>query len=327
MSRKARIIGTGSSIPEKVLTNKDLEKMVDTSDEWITTRTGIKERRIAPEGVNTSTLAIEASKKALEMAGVKAEELDMIICNTISPDQPLPSTSCFIQTALGAKNCAAFDLSAACSGFLFGLCTAEQFIITGKYKKILVIGVELLSRWVDWQDRTTCIIFADGAGAAVVIPSENERGIIASSIHTDGNFADYLYIPAGGTKFVSSHKTIDERLHYIKMRGNELFKVAIRYMESVAREVLESANVKIEDIDLFIPHQANQRISVAVAERLNVPMNKVYSNIDRIGNTSSASIPIALDEVNRANKIKEGDLILLASFGAGVTYAGTIIRW
>jgi len=261
------------------------------------------------------------------MAGVKAEELDMIICNTISPDQPLPSTSCFIQTALGAKNCAAFDLSAACSGFLFGLCTAEQFIITGKYKKILVIGVELLSRWVDWQDRTTCIIFADGAGAAVVIPSENERGIIASSIHTDGNFADYLYIPAGGTKFVSSHKTIDERLHYIKMRGNELFKVAIRYMESVAREVLESANVKIEDIDLFIPHQANQRISVAVAERLNVPMNKVYSNIDRIGNTSSASIPIALDEVNRANKIKEGDLILLASFGAGVTYAGTIIRW
>lgn len=327
MRLKARIIGTGSSIPEKVLTNKDLEKMVDTSDEWITTRTGIKERRIAPEGINTSTLAIEASKKALEMAGVKAEELDMIICNTISPDQPLPSTSCFIQTALGAKNCAAFDLSAACSGFLFGLCTAEQFIITGKYKRILVIGVELLSRWVDWQDRTTCIIFADGAGAAVVVPSENDRGIIASSIHTDGNFADYLYIPAGGTKFVTSHKTIDERLHYIKMRGNELFKVAIRYMESVAREVLDSANIKIEDIDLFIPHQANQRISVAVAERLNVPMSKVYSNIDRIGNTSSASIPIALDEVNRANKIKEGDLILLASFGAGVTYAGTIIRW
>ncbi len=327
MKVKARIIGTGSSIPEKVLTNKDLEKMVDTSDEWITTRTGIKERRIAPEGINTSTLAIEASKKALEMAGVKAEELDMIICNTISPDQPLPSTSCFIQTALGAKNCAAFDLSAACSGFLFGLCTAEQFIITGKYKRILVIGVELLSRWVDWQDRTTCIIFADGAGAAVVVPSENDRGIIASSIHTDGNFADYLYIPAGGTKFVTSHKTIDERLHYIKMRGNELFKVAIRYMESVAREVLNSANIRIEDIDLFIPHQANQRISVAVAERLNVPMSKVYSNIDRIGNTSSASIPIALDEVNRANKIKEGDLILLASFGAGVTYAGTIIRW
>lgn len=327
MKVKARIVGTGSSIPEKVLTNKDLEKMVDTSDEWITTRTGIKERRIAPEGINTSTLAIEASKKALEMAGVKAEELDMIICNTISPDQPLPSTSCFIQTALGAKNCAAFDLSAACSGFLFGLCTAEQFIITGKYKRILVIGVELLSRWVDWQDRTTCIIFADGAGAAVVVPSENDRGIIASSIHTDGNFADYLYIPAGGTKFVTSYKTIDERLHYIKMRGNELFKVAIRYMESVAREVLNSANVRIEDIDLFIPHQANQRISVAVAERLNVPMSKVYSNIDRIGNTSSASIPIALDEVNRTNKIKERDLILLASFGAGVTYAGTIIRW
>lgn len=327
MSLRARIVGTGSFLPEKILTNNDLEKMVDTSDEWITTRTGIKERRIAQEGINTSTMAIEASRRALEMANIKPEELDMIICNTISPDQPLPSTSCFIQTALGAKHCAAFDLSAACSGFLFGLSTAEQFILTKKYKKILVIGVELLSRWVDWQDRTTCIIFADGAGAAVVVPSEDDRGIIASSIHTDGTFADYLYIPAGGTKFVTSHKTIDERLHYIKMRGNELFKVAIRYMESVAREVLEIANIKIEDINLFIPHQANQRISVAVAERLNVPMEKVYSNIDRIGNTSSASIPIALDEVNRANKIKDGDLILLASFGAGVTYAGTIIRW
>jgi len=327
MMARAMIVGTGRSVPDKVLTNKDLEKMVDTSDEWITTRTGIKERRLVRDGVYTSMLAIDASRKALEMADVKPQELDLIICATISPDQALPSTAAFIQAGLGANTCGAFDLAAACSGFLYGITVAEQFIKTGKYKKILVIGVEILSKVLDWEDRTTCILFADGAGAAVLVPSNDDRGIIHTVLHIDGTYADYLYIPGGGTRYSISHETIANKMHYVKMRGNELFKLATRFMEGVSREILEYTKVSIDDIKYFIPHQANQRISVAVAERLNLPMEKLYSNIERIGNTSSASIPIALDELNRDGKLCPNDLILCAAFGAGVTWAGALIKW
>ncbi|OGF62263.1 MAG: 3-oxoacyl-ACP synthase [Candidatus Fischerbacteria bacterium RBG_13_37_8] len=325
--KRARIVGTGSYVPDKILTNQDLEKIVDTSDEWITTRTGIKERRIAPEGVYTSILAMEAAKKALEQAEVSPKELDLIICSTISPDQPLPSTAAFIQHGLGANTCGAFDMAAACSGFLYGITVAEQFILTGKYKRILVIGVELLSRVMDWEDRATCILFADGAGAAVIMPSEDDRGIVHTIMHIDGAFTDYLHIPGGGMRYVSSHETLNNKMHFVKMRGNELFKVATRFMENVSREIMEQTKISIDDIKYFIPHQANQRISIAVAERLGLPMEKLYSNIDRIGNTSSASIPIALDELNRAYKLDKGDLILLASFGAGVTWAGVLLKW
>ncbi len=327
MVSRAKIVGTGRSIPDRVLTNADLEKLVDTSDEWITARTGIKERRLVKEGVYTSMLAIDASKKALDMAGIKASELDLIICATISPDQTLPSTAAFIQAGLGANSCAAFDLAAACSGFLYGLSVAEQFIKTEKYNKILVIGVEILSKVIDWEDRTTCILFADGAGAAVLVPSYDERGILDTIMHIDGNYADYLYIPGGGTRYSISNETIANKMHYVKMRGNELFKIATRFMESVSREILENTKVDISEIKYFIPHQANQRISIAVAERLNLPIEKLYSNIERIGNTSSASIPIALDELNREGKINPNDLLLLAAFGAGVTWAGALIRW
>lgn len=327
MTRRARIAGTGRSVPDRLLTNKDLEKMVDTSDEWITTRTGIKERRLVKDGVYTSMLAIDASKKALEMAGVKPQELDLIICATISPDQALPSTSAFIQAGLGANTCGAFDLAAACSGFLYGITIAEQFIETGKYNKILVIGVEILSKVLDWEDRTTCILFADGAGAAVLVPSDDGRGILHTIMHIDGNYADYLYIPGGGTRYSISYETIANKMHYVKMRGNELFKIATRFMGNVSREILDQAKVDISEIKYFVPHQANQRISMAVAERLNLPMEKLYSNIERIGNTSSASIPIALDELNRDGKLSPNDLILCAAFGAGVTWAGALIRW
>jgi 3-oxoacyl-[acyl-carrier-protein] synthase III len=328
MSIRAMIAGTGSAIPEKILTNKDLEKMVDTTDEWITTRSGIKERHIAPEGVYTSTLAIEASKKALDMAGIKPEELDLIICATVTPDQPLPATMSFVQTGLGAKSATGYDIHAACSGFLFGLSMVEQIIRSGKHKKVLLVGAELLSRIVDWTDRATCILLADAAGAVVVVPTEEDRGILQAITHVDGSMIDLLHIPAPGIRIAYGDKRIEEeRLNYVKMRGNELFKVATRYMEAVSREVLEQANIGIDDIALFIPHQANQRISLAVAERLKLPLEKMYTNIDRIGNTSAASIPVALDEVVRAGKIKRNDLVLIASFGAGVTWGGILIRW
>ena len=328
MSKRAMIVGTGSAVPDKILTNQDLEKMVDTTDEWITTRTGIKERHIAPEGIFTSTLGIEASQKALEMAKIKPQELDLIICSTVFPDQPLPATASFIQVGLGAMNAAGYDIAAACSGFLFGLTTAEQFLLSGKYKKILVVGAEILTRSTDWEDRASCILFGDGAGAFVLVPTDEDRGILHSVMHVDGSFIDVLNIPAPGTRIPCGNDKIAEgRLNFIKMKGNELFKIATRCMETVSREVLQQAHISIDDITLFIPHQANQRISLAVAERLKVPMEKVYSNIARIGNTSSASIPIAVDELNRAGRLKPGDLLLFAAFGAGVTWGGTLVRW
>lgn len=323
----AAILGTGTALPEKVITNADIEKVVDTSDDWITARTGIKERRQAAPGETTSTLSIQASQKALKMAGLAPEDLDLIICSTISPDMPLPATAAFIQKGLGAPACCAFDLAAACSGFLFGMTVAEQFIQTGHSKYVLVIGAELLSRYLDYQDRATCVIFGDGVAAGVLGPALPPSGILAAEMHTNGAFADHLYIPAGGAAKPASCETVQAREHYIKMRGNELFKVAVRCLEEVSRRVLEKAKVYPQQIDLFIPHQANQRITDAVRDRLGVNPDKVYSNISRVGNTSSASIPICLDECVRTGRIKKGDLILMAAFGAGVTWGAVLMRW
>ena len=323
----ASIWGIGQALPERVITNADLEKMVSTSDEWITTRTGIKERRQAGPHQTTSSLSIQAARQALEMAGLTPKDLDLIICSTISPDMPLPATAAFIQSGLGAPSCCAFDLAAACSGFLFGMTVAEQFIATGKARHVLVVGAELLSRYIDYSDRATCVIFGDGVAAGVLGPATAPSGILATEMHTDGAFADHLYIPAGGTRKPATCETVKKREHYIKMRGNELFKVAVRSMEDVSRRVIEKAGVCASDIDLFIPHQANQRIADAVRVRLNVPAEKVYSNISHIGNTSSASIPICLDECVRGGRIQKGDLILMASFGAGVTWGAVLMRW
>jgi 3-oxoacyl-[acyl-carrier-protein] synthase III len=323
----AGILGTGVALPEKVITNQDLEKLVETSDAWIRSRTGIQERRQAAPDESTSKLSVQAARKALEMAGLEPRDLELIICSTISPDMPLPSTAAFIQRQLGAPSCCSFDLAAACSGFLFGMTVAEQFIKTGKARYVLVIGAELLSRYLDYSDRATCVIFGDGVAAGVLGATEPPTGILATEMHTEGAFAEQLYIPAGGTVKPASTETVQNREHYIKMRGNELFKVAVRNLEEVSRRVLEQANVSADDLALFIPHQANQRITDAVRERLGLDPAKVYSNISRVGNTSSASIPICLDECVRSGRIQKGDLVLMSAFGAGVTWGSVLMRW
>jgi len=327
MDSKAGILGIGSSLPKKVVTNFDLEKMVDTSDEWIRTRTGIRERRIAEEGEYLSTFMTEAARKALLRAELEPKDIDIIICATVTPDHPLPATACFVQANLGAKKAAAFDISAACSGFIYGLSIGEKFIHSGEAERVLVIAGEVLSRVIDWTDRSTCVIIADGAGAAVLGRVPEPRGILATKLRSDGEFADFLLIPAGGTKMPASHETIEKRLHFVKMRGNELFKVAVRAMADIALEVLEEAGVKKEEVSVLIPHQANQRITDAVASRLKIPREKVYSNIAWTGNTSSGSIPIALNELIEQGRLKEGDLVLLTAFGGGVTWAASLIRW
>ncbi len=323
----AGVLGTGSALPEKVISNADLEKLVETSDQWITERTGIRERRQAAPNETTSTLSAQASRRALERAGIKPTDLDLIICSTISPDMPLPSTASLIQRELGAHGCCAFDLAAACSGFLFGMTVAEQFIRNGASKYVLVIGAELLSRYLDYSDRTTCVIFGDGVAAAVFGPVDPPSGILAHELHTEGQYAEHLFIPAGGTALPASCQTVQQGAHFIKMRGNELFKVAVRSLEDVSRQVMKKAGVTAEDLDLFIPHQANQRITEAIRERLGVCSEKVYSNICRIGNTSSASIPICLDECVQSGRLKRGNLVLMSAFGAGVTWGAVLMRW
>ena len=289
--KTAIIAGTGCSLPEKVLTNQDLEKIVDTSDEWITTRTGIKERRIAGEGEPVSKFAIEASRRALENAGIDASAIDMIICATVTPDRLIPATACFIQKRLGAAKAAAFDIQAGCSGFLYALQLARMGVMTGEYNNVLVIGAELLSKYLDWQDRATCVIFADGAGAVIVSPGESPRGILATALHTDGEMADFITITAGGTEKPTTVETVQNREHLIKMRGNETFKIAVRAIEEVSREVLAREGLEAKDVDVFVPHQANQRIIDAVGSRLGIDSAKCYVNIERVGNTSAASIP------------------------------------
>lgn len=324
---RARIIGTGSAVPDKVLTNFDLEKMVDTSDEWITTRTGIKERRIAGEGEYTSTFATRAAERALEMAGIKADELDLVIVGTVTPDFPFPATSCLVQNNIKAVNAAAFDVTAACSGFLYGLSVAEKFIRTGTVKKALVIGAEVLSRIIDWSDRNTCLLFGDGAGAVVVEACEGDNGVLSTHIHSDGSFWELLYLPACGSRNPATQKAVDDRLVYLTMQGNEVFKLAVRAMGEVAHEALSASGMTPADIDLFIPHQANRRIIDAIGKRLGLAEDRVFVNLDRYGNTSAASIPIALDEANRSSRIKEGDIVLFDAFGGGLTWGAALMRW
>jgi 3-oxoacyl-[acyl-carrier-protein] synthase-3 len=324
---RSRITGTGSYTPENVLTNFDLEKKVDTTDEWITERTGIKERRTVGDSETTSDLCLEASKRALQAADVKPADIELIIVATMSGDMPMPSTAALLQKKLHAKNAAAFDLNAACSGFLFGLSTADNFIKAGTYKKILLVGADVMSKFIDWQDRSTCVLFGDGAGAVVLESSRGARGVISTHLFTDGNLWDFICLPGGGSQNPPSAKTIKDRLHFVKMKGNETFKVAVRTLEKLVIDTLKLNNLKPSELAMLIPHQANLRIIKATAERLNLPMDKVAVNLDRYGNTSSASIPIALDEVVREGRIKKDDYILLEAFGAGLTWASALIKW
>lgn len=323
----ARITGTGSAVPEKVLTNADLEKMVDTSDEWITTRTGIKERRIAGEGEFTSTFATAAAEKALAKAGVSAEELDLIVVATITPDFPFPSTACLVQKNLNATKAAAFDISAACSGFLFAISVVEKFIKTGSVAKALVIGAETLTRITDWTDRNSCVLFGDGAGAIILEAGSGDAGILSTHVHSDGTYWELLHQPACGSRNPADSRVLDERLTFIRMQGNEVFKLAVRAMEDAANEALAANNLATTDIDLFISHQANRRIIDAIGKRLKLNQDQVFINLERFGNTSAASIPIALDEANRLGRIKDGDVVLLDSFGGGLTWASVLMRW
>ncbi|HBA90199.1 MAG TPA: 3-oxoacyl-ACP synthase [Geobacter sp.] len=324
---RPRITGTGSALPEKVRTNFDLEKMVDTSDEWIVARTGIRERRIASEGEYTSTFATLAAQRALEAAGVCAEEIDLIVVGTLTPDFPFPATACIVQQNLKAVNATCFDLSAACSGFIYALATAEKFIVSGSVKKALVIGAEVLSRIVDWTDRNTCLLFGDGAGAVVLEAVEGENGILSSHMHSDGNYWEILYQKGAGSRYPATHQNVDDRMVFLSMQGNEVFKLAVRAMGEVALEALQANGLTSDDVSLFIPHQANQRIVDSVGKRLGIGGDRVYVNLDRYGNTSAASIPIALDEAVRAGRLKEGDILLLDAFGGGLTWGASLIRW
>ena len=327
LNHRAGILGTGHSYPEGILTNEELETIVETSDEWITTRTGIKQRRKAAPHEYTSMFAVRAARQAIERARLDPADIDLLLCATVTPDQILPSTGCIVQAELGANNAAAMDIVAACSGFLYGVSLADSMIKTGQVRHVVVVGAEILTQYVDYTDRQTCVLFGDGAGAAVLGPVENGRGILASKIKSDGRYEEQLFSPGGGTRRKPTAETLAAGDHYFKMKGNELFKVAVRSMAEISREVLEQAGVKSDDISLFIPHQANQRITEAVADRLNVDMSRVYSNIAVHGNTSSASIPIALDECVEAGRIKEGDLVLMASFGGGATWGAVLMRW
>jgi 3-oxoacyl-[acyl-carrier-protein] synthase III len=323
---KALIAGTGSYAPSRVLTNTDLEQMVATSDEWVRERTGICERRIAATGEACSDLAVQAGKRALAAAGVAATDLDMILVATCTGDFPLPATACLVQHQLGATKAGACDISAACCGFVYALSVADAYVKTGM-RHVLVIGSEVMSAITDWTDRNTCVLFGDGAGAVVLSASNGERGILSTDLRSDGTLCELIMVPGGGSRTPPSEKVITERLHYIKMKGNETFKVAVRTLEEIARATLSSNHVRVEDLDLYVPHQANVRILKAVMERLGLPIEKVLLNLDRYGNTSAASIPIALDEAVREGRIKEGSLVMLGAFGAGLTWASAMIRW
>jgi len=324
---RAAITGLGSAVPDRLLTNADLEKFLDTSDEWITTRTGIRERRVVADGQCTADLGAEAARKALAEAGVEPSQLDLIICATVTPDMVFPATACFIQSALGATDVPAFDISAACSGFLYGLAIASQFIETGTYNKILVIGAEALSRFADYTDRTSCILFGDGAGAAVLEPTgEPGKGILYSVLHADGGGWDFIHVPAGGAREPASEASVRARRHFIKMRGRDVYKFAVEKMQWLLGECMAKCNLTPDDVSLVIPHQVNSRIIASATERQNFPPEKVYMNIDRFGNTSAASIPLAMDEARRKGLIGPGSVLLLVAFGAGLTWAGTVVK-
>ena len=325
--RSAALIGTGSYLPDNVLTNFDLEKMVDTSNEWIMKRTGISERRIADKEMATSDLSIHAARRAIKSAKIDPLEIDMIIVSTSTPDSAFPSTACSVQNGIGAKNSYGFDLAAACSGFVYGLDLADGMIKSSRYDTILVVGAEIFSRIIDWEDKSTCVLFGDAAGAAIIQVSE-EPGIIASYCGADGAYADadLLGVPAGGSRMPASATTVDLKLHTIKMRGQEVFKLGVRIMPEAAQKVLDTAGVSIDQVDLVIPHQANSRIIEAVGDRIGIDPEKIYVNVNQYGNTSAASVIVALDEAIREEHAKVGDLILLTVFGAGLTWGSTLIR-
>ncbi len=325
--RGVTITGTGMYVPDRVLTNDDLAKMVDTTDEWVVERTGIRERRIAAPDQASSDLALIACQRALAMAGVDAGEVDHVILATTTPDRILPSCACTLQRKLGAGKAAAYDMFAACTGFVFGLGMAQGLIASGIAEKILVVGVETLSRIVDYSDRNTCVLFGDGAGAAVLQPCENGDGLLAVDMHSDGELGEVLEVPAGISRNPANADTVARGEHFIHMQGKKLFPFAVRSMEDSMRRCLDQAGMAAADVDLFIPHQANLRIIEAVRERLGLPDEKVYVNIDRYGNTSSASIPIALDEVVRAGRLKKGDRLAFAAFGGGATWGASVMRW
>jgi len=325
--RSVGITGIGAAVPERVLTNAELETMMDTSDEWIRTRTGIRERRIAGPGEASSDYAIRAARRAMAMAQVKPEQIDLIIVGTFTPDRPLPSTACLVQAALGASRAAAFDLAAACPGWLYGLVMAQQSIATGLYQCALVIGVEMMSRVVDWEDRSTCVLFGDGAGAAVLQPVSPGRGLLASVLGSDGQGAEHLMIPAGGSRLPASAETLAGRQGFVRMNGPEVYRFAVRVMNEVVQQVLEKAGLEPEQIDLLVPHQANIRIIESAMKRLGLGPDRVVINVDRYGNTSSASIPLALWEAVEAGRVRDGQNLVLVSFGAGLTWGAVALRW
>ena len=323
---QAGILGLGCYLPPRKLTNKDLEKIVDTTDEWIMTRTGIRERRVAPKECASSDLGTEAAKLAIKDAGLKPEDIDLIITATVTGDMAFPSTSCVIQDKIGARNAAAFDINAACSGFVFGIVTAKQFVDSGLYRNVLVIGSEKMTSLVDWTDRSTCVLFGDGAGACV-IGKTKDRKIVSYFIGCDGSGGNLLKLPAGGSRMPATEETVKNKLHFLKMEGNEVFKLAVKVMADAANKAITKAGLLCNEIDLLIPHQANIRILMAVAKKMGLPEEKIFMNIEKYGNMSSASTAVALAEVNKEGRVKKGDHVVLVAFGAGLTYGAVVIKW
>ena len=326
MSHPVGIEGLGFYLPSKVLTNQDLEKIVETTDEWIRTRTGISQRRIAAEGENTSDLAVGAARAALEDAGLKSSDLDMILVATMTPDMPCPATSCIVQAKLGAPQAAATDVAAACSGFVYGLVIGQQFVASGTYRHVLVVGAEVLSRVVDWTDRSTCVLFGDGAGAAI-LGSTTQGQLLSTYLGSDGTKSDLLKVPGGGVSQPASHQSVDNRAHFLKMNGTEVFKHAVREMSNAWLKAVEKAGITPEQIACVIPHQANIRIIEAVVERAGLPLEKVYLNVSRYGNMSAASTIVALCEAVKEGRVKKGDYLLLVAFGAGLTWGSCVLKW
>src|SRR6266446_4005546 len=327
VGRTCSITGVGSYVPEKILTNADLEKMVETSDEWITSRTGIQERRLAAKDEFTSDLAAKAAQRAMKMAGVTGEQIDLIIVATITPDMPFPSTACLVQQKIGARKAAAFDLEAACSGFIYGLEVAQQFIMSRTYDTVLVIGAEKLSSIVDWQDRNTCVLFGDGAGAAILQNRPNAHGLLTAVMGADGEKSDLLFMPGGGSRCPATAASVSSRLHYLRMEGKETFKNAVQAMQTAAEEALRRCEIDISRVKCVIPHQANRRIIDVLGERLGAKPEQLFVNLHKYGNTSAASVAIALDEAVQSGRIHRGDLILLVVFGAGLTWGAAVIEW
>ncbi len=324
-SSRIGIIGLGMHVPDKVLTNFDLEKMVDTSDDWIQSRTGIRERHVAPPGTTTSDIAYEAGLNALKSAKLSPKDLELIIVATTTPDMLFPATSCLVQQRLGATSAVCFDLSAACSGSVFAMITAQQYLLNGRYRNALVIGAEVLSSFIDWTDRSTCVLFGDGAGACVMAPVKR-GGILATDMGSDGSAAEMLYMPGGGSKYPPSHQSVDQRLHFLRMNGGEVFKLAVRRMAESAKRVVKESKLKASQVDCFIPHQANIRIIEAVAKFAQLPIEKVYMNLQRYGNTSAASNLIALYEAVKEGKVKRGDHVVMVAFGAGMTWGSILVE-